>query len=216
MVLKNIGKKISSFINPSDRFISGSSSVAGAIGNAGNKISSSKSATLALMGAAGAAGFANTAGPAVMDATMDVAFGTPDADRYFTGRDLSLRGAIGASAGGPLGGALMATSPGDFFAVNPTIPSPVVTAPLFGTVGSGIGAMAGSGVKGRIAGGIIGGIAGAGVGFVAPAIGAANYVRNNSQFFSQSPYAPSSARAYADLNATGDVVLGMHNARRGY
>lgn len=182
--------------------------------------------TIGLLGAGAlVAGFANDTGPALMDASMDVAFGTPDADRYFTGRDMTLRGTLGAAIGGPLGGALLSTAPSDMFALNPAIPSPAATVPIGGVVGAMAGgtvsALRGSGsIKSRIfrgaLGAIGGGMVGSTVGAGVSALGVRSYMSNNGQFFSQSPYSPSSARTMADLNATGDVVLGMHNARRGY
>lgn len=186
---------------------------------------SSKTAIGLLGAGALTSGFTGVVGPATMDATMDVAFGTPDADRYFTGRDMSFRGMVGASMGGPMGGALMATSPGDYFAVNPEVPNPAATIPIGTAVGAmaggTVGALRGSGsIKSRIFKGALGaaggGMIGGTVGAAIPTAGALSYMSNNRQFFSQSPYAPSSARTMMDLNATGDVVLGMHNARRGY
>lgn len=196
--------------------------VSGTLGRLG-EVGSSKAGLAALVGIGGMAGFTNTAGPATMDTAMDVAFGTPDADRYFTGRDMSLRGTIGAAMGGFEGGALLATAPGDMLAINPAVPNPVVSI----AAGIGIGALAGSmsfkkgktitskilrGGRGTLAGGVVGGIVGAAI----PALGVKSHMSNNQQFFSQSPYSPSSARSLMELNATGDVVLGMHNARRGY
>lgn len=188
-------------------------------------IGSSKTAIGLLGAGALTSGFASVVGPATMDASMDVAFGTPNADRYFTGRDMSLRGTLGAAMGGPIGGALMSTAPGDFFAVNPAVPSPAATIPIGTAVGAMAGATAGGlkgsgsiksrifkGALGAVGGGMVGGTIGAAI----PAAGVASYMSDNRQFFSQSPYAPSSARTMADLHATGDVVLGMHNARRGY
>jgi hypothetical protein len=70
---------------------------------------------------------------------------------------------------------------------------------------------------------VIGGIAGllgASTGFSA-GLGAtgvapvASYVSNNQEFISQSPYSSSRSTAQR-LNASGDIVLGMHNSRRGY
>ena len=40
-------------------------------------------------------------------------------------------------------------------------------------------------------------------------------IQNNQDFYSQSPYARSRQLA-TELNASGDIVLGMHNARGGY
>ena len=60
------------------------------------------------------------------------------------------------------------------------------------------------GVRGAIIGGAIGTTA-----------ALANRISNNQEFYSQSPYSSSGSTA-ANLNATGDIVLGMHNSRRGY
>lgn len=186
-----------------------------AVGRTIQKLGSSKFGVAAVAGTGIMAGVANTAGPATMDATMDVAFGTPDADRYFTGRDMSLRGTIGAAMGGFQGGALLATAPGDQFALNPAIVSPAATIPIGMAAGAFAFGRKGS-IKSRILKGGLGAMGGGIVGAGISGLGLTSYISNNQQFFAQSPYAPSAARAYADLNATGDVVLGMHNARRGY
>ena len=75
--------------------------------------------------------------------------------------------------------------------------------------------------KGRRA--IIGGIAGlvgasAGISAGIGATGAApvaSHLSQNREFMSQSPYSTSRSTA-VNLNASGNIVLGMHNSRRGY
>ena len=121
-----------------------------------------------------------------------------------------------------------------------------------GIVGGAIGLAVGSrkGFAGAIRGGIlgtgIGGATGGALGAAAPIAMTANHVGNNAQFYSQSPYARTSAVGYnpqvspdvmsaavrnivpdpsyrsssletaQQLNASGNIVLGMHNSRRGY
>lgn len=63
---------------------------------------------------------------------------------------------------------------------------------------------------------IAGAIAGAAIGAAAlPAAFVGGHIRGNQQFYSQSPYNNSLRRA-EQLNASGDIVLGMHNSRGGY
>jgi hypothetical protein len=167
-----------------------------------------------------AAGVANEAGPAARDAAFESTLGTADADRYFTGRKFSARFLAGTAMGGLPGGALQATAPSDMLA---TGAGAITGNPLgyaaggsaAGAMGGvGIGAMAGRGVKGKVIGAIGGAIVGGAAGGALPYAGAATYVRSNREFFSQSPYGRSTANN--DMSAVGDIVLGMHNSRRGY
>jgi len=157
-------------------------------------------------------------------------------------------GAIGTVAGGALGsvvggGASMAANPGT---------ASMAGAGMGGMVGGAIGLAVGSrkGFLGAMKGGIIGaglgGVAGGGLGAAAPLAMTANHMGNNKTFYSESPYARSSAVGYnpqvsqdamsaavrnivpdpsyrsssletaQQLNASGNIVLGMHNSRRGY
>lgn len=247
--------------------ISGLGKAARLTGSIGDRLSG-RAAMTAVAGGAFLAGMANKAGPAAMDATMEAAFGDPNADRYFTGRDLSLRTMVGGVLGGNIGTAMQMSSPGDYMAQKPNIlANPVVTggagavaggivggflgrgkgAMIGATVGSALGAgtslspiipndgftnpiatgsagaalgavsggligkTAGRGIIGTVAGGAIGGIIGTIAGAAAPIA----HMRNNQQFFKESPYSPMTSST-GNLNATGDIVLGMHNARRGY
>lgn len=72
---------------------------------------------------------------------------------------------------------------------------------------------------GAIGIGAIGAAIGAGIGTIGiGGLSAKSYIGNNQQFFNESPYAPrsNSLATASSLNASGDIVLGMHNSRRGY
>lgn len=88
-----------------------------------------------------------------------------------------------------------------------------------GVVSGLAGGIAGIGVGGAV-GGTAGAAVGAGMiaGSVAPPLAATGgYVRQNQRFFDESPYnGRKSATTASVLNASGDIVLGMHNSRRGY
>ena len=157
-------------------------------------------------------------------------------------------GILGAGAGGVLGsvvggGATMAANPGT---------GSMAGAGVGGIVGAAIGLAVGSrkGFAGAIKGGIlgagIGGTTGGAFGAAAPLAMTAHHVGNNKKFYSESPYARTSAMGYnpqvsqdvmsaavrnivpdpsyrsssletaQQLNASGNIVLGMHNSRRGY
>lgn len=188
------------------------------IGKVGRSISGMSGRSMVGVGVASfGLGMANTVGPEARDATFDAVLGTPDADRYFTGRKFSARFLAGQAIGGPVGTAMQATAPSDSLAVNPAIPTnPVVSGPA----GMGIGGLIGFGAAKRFGFGAgksiaIGAAIGGTMGAAAPVQGALSYTRQNRDFFTESPYGRSSS-ANAELSAVGDIVLGMHNSRRGY
>lgn len=167
-----------------------------------------------IVGGAALTGMAKVAAPAARDAAMDVAFGNPDADKYFTGRKLG-PGVIADSMvpGGKSGTATMALGG--------------LGALVGAGIGGGIGSLMGRGVKGAIGGAIAGGIG-------MPLMAATGYINRNREFMMTSPYSGNrrldrktmeyipwtqpkntSSQNANELNATGDVVLGMHNRRRG-
>jgi hypothetical protein len=157
-------------------------------------------------------GAMNTAGQSAKEGMMEAAFGSPDADRAFLGTELSGRFLAGSILGGSVGGLMRASAPLDYFKVNPVAPGPKMQAGSTvagGLIGGGIGAFFGKKY------GAVGAIAGAAIGAAAPLGYAAGRIRNNQQFYSQSPYARSRQLAN-ELNASGDIVLGMHNSRGGY
>jgi len=167
-----------------------------------------------IIGGAALAGLAHHTVPAARDAAMDVAFGSPDADKSFLGRKLSPSAIIDSAVpGGQSGTAAMALGG--------------IGAIAGAAIGGTAGRLLGKGVRGAIMGGIAGGIG-------VPAMAAKGYVNRNKSFMNQSPYTGnkrlnretmeyspwtedknvSLARAN-ELNASGDIVLGMHNLKRG-
>lgn len=201
------------------------------LGGALGDVASSKAGIAGVAIGAGAVGFGSSVGPAVKDAAFEAAFNDTEADRYFTGRDLDARFLAGTLMGGVGGGMLQATAPGDYFAANPPINSDTfaasivaartATGPVTGGMGAAAGAFLGSGFGktgskiGKIGGGLVGGVVGANLGILLPALGVGAYMNNNREFFQNSPYS-TTRNTQSTLNASGDIVLGMHNSRRGY
>lgn len=186
-----------------------------------------------LMFGAAAVGGISTVGSAAVDASMDVAFGAPDADKFFVGEELSSRYLLGRAIGGPVGTMMQATDPSAAitFSGGEEIAAPrnmaiggIAGTAVGGGVGAGVGAALGgfsSNPRGKLAGAIIGGIFGATAGGAAgatqPLRSTAELYRDNRAFFSETAYGRSrSAQNAMALNAVGDIVLGMHNSRRSY
>lgn len=178
------------------------------------------------LGGLAAVGAMNSIGTSAREAMMETAFGNPNADRAFLGSNLSGRFLVGALTGGFAGGAMQLSAPTDFARIHapaPTAKSQMATAGLGGLAGVGIGATAGTMLGKRFGGkklmgsigGIVGGLVGGAVGGATPLGYTAQHIRNNSNFYSNSPYSKSRQTADA-LNASGDIVLGMHNSRGGY
>jgi hypothetical protein len=204
---------------------------ASGLGGALSKVASSKAGIAGVAIGAGAVGFGSSIGQPIKDAAFEAAFDDTEADRYFTGRDLDARFLAGSLMGGVGGGLLQASAPGDYFAANPPINSDTfaasivaartATGPVTGTMGAAAGAFLGSGFGktgskiGKVGGGLVGGVVGANLGILLPALGVGAYMNNNREFFQNSPYS-STRSTQSALNASGDIVLGMHNSRRGY
>ena len=168
------------------------------------------------------AGMANTIGKGAIDNAMDIAFDNPEADQAVLGTDLTPSIAMGAGISGMAGAPFrMANAQAlNMYGANPT-----GERLLMGTAGAGLlgGAVGGLGagylggkkfgLKGRIGGAvggaILGGLAGssaaAGAGIAATGHYAKNYGRSSN----------SSLMTAQSLNANGNIVLGMHNSRRG-
>jgi hypothetical protein len=219
-------------------------SLLNSIGRSATRAGSSKKALIGVGVAAGAIGLGQSTVGAAVDAGNDIAFGDPDADKYFLGsRGLSpgtlLEGTLGSSgaaatgtiAGGALGmagGAALGIGTAGMlrnteFAKDINIPKNFADdIPLMG--GKKVPLLGGQNLfkagkmgsaRGRAVAfglGAVGAIAGG-------AYGASTYTRSqvnrNSDFYKQSPYSRGSATQAASTNAYGDMVLGMHNARRG-
>lgn len=189
--------------------------------------SSSKAGLGAVAVGAFGLGFANTVAPAVRDAAFDFALGDPNADVAFTGRKINTRYLVGEGMSGPLGTATRLTSPMDYETFSSPVPTgkqALISAGVGGTLGATSGGIIGKfagtvfnkklGVLGTAIGGAIGAVAGGSAGLV----GARNMVKNNQRFYQESPYnnRNTSLNTMNSTNAVGDIVLGMHNARRGY
>lgn len=180
--------------------------------------------TAAYLGYRGIKGFAGQAIPASIDAAMDVAFDNPQADRSVIGTDLTPSIYLGRAGPGIIGGMARARNATRFGIGAHTNPakSAVGTGMVGGVIGGGIGAFMGyrrGGIGGAIGGGIIGALGGATAGGALGAGTTASMAyktaQMNSQVINQSPFYNQSALTANRLNASGNIVLGMHNQRRG-
>jgi hypothetical protein len=189
----------------------------------GRSLTSNKGMAALGVGFAGL-GFGNSVGPTARDATLDVVMGDPDADVAFTGRKISTRYLAGSAMGGVPGLALRSSAPNDyatFASPTPTGNQAIATGAVGGVVGAGAGIAAGMklgrGFFGKAVMAGIGGTTGVAVGGSVGLMETRKMIRDNQQFYSQSPYARNSSSSIANsTNAVGDIVLGMHNSRRGY
>jgi hypothetical protein len=167
--------------------------------------------------AAGTVGLAKGIGSSVREGMMETAFGDPNADAAFLGTNLSARYMMGSMMGGPMGAAMRYSAPQDQYMINavaPTLGAAAVSSVAGGVVGGGIGLKFGKrfAAVGAAAGAAVGAFIG---GAVAPASYSMAHIRRNSDFYRSSPYSRSRQMA-EELNASGDIVLGMHNSRGGF
>lgn len=164
------------------------------------------------LGAAGVGGAGAAVGMGVAGAVIGGALGGGAAGKIMAGS--KLRGsaisagivggmAIGAGAGGA-GETLSIYGPRPTAGIQ--LGSTIAGTVLGGTIGS-----LAKGVKGGMIGGAIGAIAGTAA---IPAM-TASRIRDNSALLARSPYNTSTLMAQ-NLNASGNIVLGMHNSRGGY
>ena len=181
-----------------------------------------------------AAGVSNKAGPAVVDATSDAVLGDPNADKYFMGEqgfsigglaqaklfsnsDVAFAGSVAGGVAGTVAGAAVgagATYLGKEFLKDINIPSVIPESiPLIGGK-----KMPKSILKPGMHSGKVGGLALAGAA-IGGAIGATSYIRHyardNKEFMQSNPFSRGSAMQASATGAYGDIVLGMHNTRRG-
>ncbi len=189
--------------------------------SAGKGAMKSKGAAATLIGGSFLAGFVGKGSEAAVSNMMDISFGTPDADNMMLGgADLTPSMAMGALAPGFLGSAARAknfTEFGQYGSETATVGIPVAAG-----MGAATGGMLGAALKANKVphiGGIRGAIGGAVVGGALGLAGAAQIAtapyRKNKQLFKNSPYYNTSLSNAERLNASGDIVLGMHNSRRG-
>lgn len=167
----------------------------------------------AFFGYRGAKGIYNEVAPNAINNMMDVAFDDPEADRAVLGTDLTpsmlymgsgLPGARIARARN-LSRTGINTGP-----VGAAVP-PLLGATLGAATGGIIGKKYGLGSVGAAVGGLIGGAAGAAV----TADNVLGTAARNRQVINQSPFYNQSLLTAERLNASGNIVLGMHNQRRG-
>ena len=184
----------------------------------------------ALLAGMGIKGFYDQVAPATINAGMDVAFGDPQADRKVLGTDLTPSLLYGASG-----------LPGADYArmINPSKyglggkSGPIKNTARSAAVGGFLGGAAGTaivagaaraarspvnpaqlmkkGAKGAAIGAAIGGA----VGLFGTVSSTAMTANANRQIMTQSPFYNQSALNAERLNARGNIVLGMHNQRRG-
>lgn len=175
---------------------------------AGMRPASSGLGTKSLIGAAALLGLSSGQFKNANDAAMETAFGDPNADEYFLGGE-------GLTPTKYLTAGLVDNAPGVTSAATGGIGAAIGAAAGFG-IGGGMMALGGrkAGLKamGRV-GGLLGGAAiGGAIGAAAPL---ASMIGNNREFYSSSAYSRGSAMQAASTGAYGDIVLGMHNSRRG-
>jgi len=171
--------------------------------------------TAAYLGYRGVKGFAGQVIPGAIDASMDVAFGDPQADRAVLGTDLTPSIYLGARGPGIIGSTARGIN-ATRFGVGAAHPGTATT--IGGIVGAAGGAGLGykmGGAKGALIGGVIGAFGGGAVGGGAQAVQAYRIARANEQIITQSPFYNQSALTADRLNASGNIVFGMHNQRRG-
>lgn len=178
-------------------------------------------------------GMASSIAPAARDAAFDFALGDPNADVAFTGRKLDTRYLIGKGMPGPIGYAMRASSPDEYTAFDTPVPTKdQVTAGIGvgAAIGTGVGFIAGRalglGNKGSSLLAGLGTMTGSALGASTAFVATNSLRKQNERFFKESPYSPISsvkkgpsrttAQTMYDTNAVGDIVLGMHNSRRGY
>ena len=166
----------------------------------------------ALIGGAAIAGGISGSGE-VIDSAFDVAFDDPQADRAFLGADLG----PGYFASQPFGGAIAADGRVPMYANANQIAG---GAGLAG-IGAGVGAIgmavgAGGLLKRNMKASLVGG----GIAMVGAAMGASGGVSMVSGMQEASarknPFLNTSSATANRLSASGDIVLGAHNSRRGY
>lgn len=166
----------------------------------------------AMAGAFGA-GMFNKVAKGTIDNAMDIAFDNPEADQAVLGTDLTPSIALGAGISGMAGAPFRMANAGalNMYGANSNemMAKGAAGAGLLGAVGGGIIGAKKRGIMGGIGGAIAGGVGGtasvAGVGLMDARNTMKKYGRPSN----------SSLMTAQSLNANGNIVLGMHNSRRG-
>lgn len=208
------------------------------LGRAVTRAGSSKAALGGIAAVGLTSGLVGSTARPALDAANEMAFSDQDADRYFLGeRGLSpgtildstigsgaaAAGTVAGGALGAVGGGLLGLGVGSAineakFQKDINIPKnfaddiPLIGGKKVPLVGGQNLFKGGVGGRGKIAMAAAGAVVGGGY-------GASTFVRShvnrNRDFYQQSPYNRGSAMQAASTNAYGDMVLGMHNSRRG-
>ena len=163
------------------------------------------------------AGLSNVANAGI-DNAMDIAFDNPQADRAVLGTDLSPSLMLGEAGLGPISGAARNVNALKY-GVNTGPGLPIATAAggsMLGGMGGAVLGFKKKGIKGMFVGGAIGSVIGGSVGGGMGIAPTAAYLRENQQLLRESPFSNTSLVTADALNASGDIVFGMHNSRRGY
>lgn len=173
----------------------------------------------ALLLGRGIKGFYDQVAPAAIDAGMDVAFGDPQADQKVLGTDLNptmMYGASGLPAAGYVG-RMYAPN-----AVRKGVNIGGKKAFGFAAGGAALGGYAGAkfgknhfGAIGTVASAAIGAAIGGSIGTAGAVTGPIATAKANQQIMTQSPFYNQSTLTAERLNASGNIVLGMYNQRRG-
>ena len=168
--------------------------------------------------AGGALSGLSNIGNSAIDNAMEIAFDNAQADRAVLGTDLSPSLLLGEAGLGAISGTARNMNALKY-GVNTGPGLPIATtaggAALGGMGGAGLGFKM-KGIKGMLAGGAIGSIVGGSVGGGIGIAPTAAYLRQNQQLLKESPFSNTSLVTADALNASGDIVFGMHNSRRGY
>lgn len=188
------------------------------------------------MGGVFAAGLVGNSARSFVDLGNEAAFGDPNADRYFLGeRGLSPGSLLDAStgsafaAGGTIAGGLLGAAAGGAvgmgassmlkeakFANDINIPERIAKdVPLIGgkKIPMGGKTLFKGGVSSKAKGlGLLGAAVGGAIGASAFV---SSHVNRNRDFYKANPYSRGSAMQASSTGAYGDIVLGMHNTRRG-
>jgi len=213
------------------RAIKGATKLSGRAASATAKSSGARKAGMGLLlGGAVIAGVVNGS-KGLVDGAFDVAFDNPEADKAFTGGDVGPGYVASQMVGGPIGAVGKATGPlGQ--AAGAAAAGPVAVggglalgggAGVFGLAAAGYAAsnLIGKGenlaAKKLFKRGMIGSGTAAGIGGAA-LLGSAYAAKKLVSKMSTSPYANrrSSKGQEERLGASGNIVLGMQNSRRGY
>ena len=168
----------------------------------------------AFLGSAGAYGTAGAVGMGIGTAAVGGFVGGGGLAKVIP-KGVRNRGSLiaaGATVGGLVGGSIGGMDD----AYNTYGPAPTAGANVAATaIGAGIGGTIGAFSKRKTRGGLIGAAVGGLVGAATVPGMTINRVRSNRELLNNSPYSSSLAMAQA-LNASGDIVLGMHNSRSSY